>query len=65
MVKSPIISECLINYECRVAFKTKVKANQLPKEILVSSYPHGNYHTPYFGEIVATYTDEDIEKKLA
>jgi len=62
MVESPIISECRIHYECKVAYKTKVKANQLPKEILSSSYPHGNYHTLYFGEIMATYADEDDEK---
>jgi len=63
-VKSPIIAECIIHYECKVAYKTKVISKRLPGNIISACYPHGNYHTLYFGEILSTYADEDAEEKL-
>jgi len=59
-VKSPIIEECIIHYECRVAYKTKVVREDLPSSILSSCYPSGDYHTLYFGEILAVYADENL-----
>ncbi len=63
-VDSPIISECGVHYECRVAYKTRVTPNGLPQAILSDSYPSGNYHTLYFGEIFYTRADSDIDKSL-
>lgn len=63
-VKSPIISECGIHYECKVAYKTKVVPSGLPQDILRDSYPSGNYHTLYFGEILSTYADLDAKAQL-
>jgi len=59
-VGSPIIEECIINYECKVAYKTKVAREGLPSTILSSCYPGGDYHTLYFGEIVAVHADENL-----
>jgi flavin reductase (DIM6/NTAB) family NADH-FMN oxidoreductase RutF len=63
-VDSPIISECGVHYECKVVYKTKVIPNGLPQDILSDSYPSGNYHTLYFGEIFYTRADRDIDKSL-
>ena len=63
-INSPIISDCIIHYECKVSYKTRVIHNRLPKDILMSSYPNRNYHTLYFGEILATYANEYIEDNL-
>ena len=63
-VNSPIISNCVIHYECKVAYKMNVVPSGLPREILKGCYPHGDYHTLYFGEILSTYADEDAKKKL-
>ena len=63
-IKSPIISNCIIHYECKVAYKTKIKSSGLPVDIISSSYPKGNYHILYFGEILATYADEDAKKNI-
>ncbi len=63
-VSSPIISNCIIHYECRVAYKTNVVASGLPRDILTSSYPSGNYHTLYFGEILATHANENTKQQL-
>ena len=63
-VSSPIISNCVIHYECKVSYKTKVISTQLPENILRDSYPSGNYHTLYFGEILDMYADEDAKENL-
>jgi len=64
-VKSPIIEECAIHYECKVVHKNKVVPAELTQEILDSAYPSGDFHTVYFGEIVAAYADEDTAERLA
>lgn len=63
-IKSPIISECAIHYECKVIYKVKVDPKPLPEEVLSTCYPTGDYHTIYFGEIVSTYADEDVKEKI-
>jgi len=63
-VKSPIISDCVVHYECKVAYKTHVVSVGLPKTMLTNCYPHGDYHTLYFGQILATYADEDAKEQL-
>jgi len=63
-VNSPIISDCIIHYECKVAFKTKVISSNLPKNIIKDYYPHGDDHTIYFGEILAAFADEDATSHL-
>ena len=63
-VSSPIISNCVIHYECKVSYKTKIVSSRLPEDILKNSYPRGNYHKVYFGEILATYADEDAKENL-
>jgi len=63
-VNSPTISECIIHFECKVAYKMNVEPSKLPNDILTSSYPSGDYHILYFGEIVATYADEEAHDQL-
>jgi len=59
-VKSPIIEDCMIHYECKVVYKVEVVKEGLPSFILSSCYPSGDYHTLYFGEIVSVYANEDL-----
>ena len=63
-VKSPMISECVIHYECNVIYKTKVEINHLRKEIVSKYYPSRDYHTLYIGEILSVLADEDAKEKL-
>ncbi|MFC1954288.1 flavin reductase family protein [Chloroflexota bacterium] len=63
-VKSPIIEECVINYECRVVHKNDVIPDELSEEIRISAYPQGDFHKIYFGEILAVYADDDAKKRL-
>jgi len=63
-VKTPIIKECIINYECKVVHKNDVIPENLARDIAEGAYPTGDFHRVYFGEIMATLACEDIEKKL-
>lgn len=54
-VKAPVIKQCKIHYECRVVHKLKVKPGLVPAGVKKRFYPKGNFHTVYFGKIVAVY----------
>ncbi|MEM2112020.1 MAG: flavin reductase family protein [Candidatus Bathyarchaeia archaeon] len=60
-VRSPIISECNMHYECKVVYKTNLMPPYLPKNIIEIHYPNRDFHTLYFGEIVATYADKNMK----
>lgn len=59
-LRSPIIEECVINYECKVAYKTQVIKEDLTPSIISACYPAGDFHTLYFGEILAVRADEEL-----
>jgi flavin reductase (DIM6/NTAB) family NADH-FMN oxidoreductase RutF len=54
-VATPIIGECELHYECKIVYKQEMNPKLLSKDIVESSYEDGDYHTLYYGEIVATY----------
>jgi flavin reductase (DIM6/NTAB) family NADH-FMN oxidoreductase RutF len=54
-VETPIISDCELHYECKIAYKQAMDPEMLSEEIKNSSYKNGNYHTIYYGEIVNCY----------
>ncbi len=63
-VRSPTIAECVVNYECKVAYKSRLRPQKIPRDAVSSYYSQGNYHTLYFGEIVATYATSDAKERL-
>ncbi len=54
-VKSPIVDECLIHYECRVIHKNDVVPSELAPDIPPMFYSGGNYHRLFFGQILSAY----------
>jgi flavin reductase (DIM6/NTAB) family NADH-FMN oxidoreductase RutF len=58
-VKSPIIDQCVIHYECKVVHKNDVLKDNLASEIISSAYPGGDFHTIYYGEILSVYASPD------
>lgn len=64
-VKSPIIAQCAIHYECQVVHKNYVLPQELTEEIISSFYPEGDFHRVYFGEILAVQADDDAKERLA
>jgi flavin reductase (DIM6/NTAB) family NADH-FMN oxidoreductase RutF len=64
-VKSPIIEECVLHYECRVVHHNDLIPDNLTDDIVSSAYPRGDFHRLYFGQILSVYADEDCSGKLA
>lgn len=56
-IKTPIIKECTLHYECNVIYKQDLIPENLDRDINEKWYP--DYHTLYFGEILACYETHD------
>ncbi len=54
-VAVPRIDGCAYVYECRTVYKTEMHEAHLDGEIVKKCYPGGDYHTLYFGEILACH----------
>jgi flavin reductase (DIM6/NTAB) family NADH-FMN oxidoreductase RutF len=54
-VASPIIKTPGYHYECKIVYKFAMDPAYLDKNYDTSLYPHKDYHTLYFGEIMACY----------
>jgi flavin reductase (DIM6/NTAB) family NADH-FMN oxidoreductase RutF len=57
-VTTPVIEGCDLHYECKIKYKQQMGKDKLDSEITTQSYPEGDYHTLYYGEIVGCYIDE-------
>ena len=63
-VRSPIIKECVVHYECRTLHRNDLVPETLVQAVREEAYPWGDFHRVYFGEIVAAYADEDAGIRL-
>jgi flavin reductase (DIM6/NTAB) family NADH-FMN oxidoreductase RutF len=63
-VRAPVIAECLIHYECRVLHRNDLAPQTLVQAVHDEFYPEDNYHRIYYGEIVASYAEEDAARRL-
>ncbi|MFB3883709.1 MAG: flavin reductase family protein [Thermodesulfobacteriota bacterium] len=52
-VKTPILKEAMIHFECRVVNKNDLTPSGLAKAMIPDLYPKGDFHRVYFGEILA------------
>jgi len=55
-VKAPLLADCAVAYECRVVARAELKPGGLLDEgIRAKYYPRGDFHTLFFGDIVAAW----------
>jgi len=54
-VVSPIINVAGIHYECKIVYASAMNPARLDEEYDRTLYPKKDYHTLYFGEILACY----------
>lgn len=54
-VDSPIIENCNMYYECKIVYKHPMDNQNPSPEINKTIYSDNDYHTLYYGEIVACY----------
>jgi flavin reductase (DIM6/NTAB) family NADH-FMN oxidoreductase RutF len=64
-VRSPIIQECVVHYECRTLQRNDLAPDALAQAVREEFYPSEDFHRVYFGEIVAAYADEDASTRLS
>jgi flavin reductase (DIM6/NTAB) family NADH-FMN oxidoreductase RutF len=63
-VKSPIIEECVLHYECKMVHANDLAPRALHGEILQSAYRSGDYHRFFFGEILSVRAAENLRRRL-
>jgi len=54
-VSVPLLSDCAAAYECKVVYETEMHEAHLDAELRERYYKTGDYHTLYFGEILACH----------
>lgn len=55
-VQAPLLADCAVAYECRVVARAELKLEGLlDEEVRAKYYPRGDFHTLFFGEIVAAW----------
>ena len=59
-VASPVVEGCLLQYECKVVHHNDVMPPNLAAHVRASSYPSGDFHRVYYGEILAARVRGDI-----
>ena len=63
--KKPLIEQSLLHYECKVVHKHDVDPQTLAADILTNSYPRGDFHRVYYGEVIAVYGAEDFKQRVS
>ena len=54
-IGTSVLADCETFYECRVLYRSDIKPEHLPEGFITAYYPHHDYHTVFYGEIVAAY----------
>lgn len=52
-VKTPILQEAILHFECQIVNKNDLIPSELAASIGLALYPKGDFHRIYFGEILA------------
>jgi len=52
---SPVVKTAGLHYECRIVYKSAMDPAHLDRDYDSTFYPQKDYHTLYFGEILACY----------
>jgi len=58
-LKTPIIGEAELHYECKIVYKQEMKNIGLTLDLDKAWYSDNDYHTLYFGEILSSYLTDN------
>lgn len=58
-VKTPLINQCDLQLECKIVYKQPLEPNCMTQEIKDVYGAEADYHTMYYGEILACYLNEE------
>lgn len=54
-IDCPVVKECALHFECVVRLRQDITSEGMDAQVLAGSYPSGDLHRLYFGEIVGCY----------
>jgi flavin reductase (DIM6/NTAB) family NADH-FMN oxidoreductase RutF len=60
VLSTPVITGGGLHFECRVVHRQVFDSAQMEPGMAASVYPTKDYHTQFFGEIVAYYSDDEL-----
>ncbi len=63
-VKSPVIQECLLHYECKVVHVNDVVPKALARDLAGACYARGDYHRFFFGQILNVRAEHNLRRRL-
>ena len=58
-VNAPIIKECGLHFECRTLLQQDMDPAMMDDALVNGIYAAGDFHTMYFGDILACYTTDE------
>ncbi len=58
-VKTPIIKECQLQYECSIIYKQSQNPQEMMKDVVNKHYPDDHHHVVFYGKIVDTYLTKE------
>ena len=59
VVGAPIVGECGLHFECKVRLVQDMTPDLMDRDVLDRNYADGDFHTLFFGEIVACYSTDE------
>ena len=58
-VNAPIIRECGLHFECKTLLTQDMTPDEMDASLVNGTYRAGDFHTMFFGEIVACYSTDE------
>lgn len=62
-IKTPVIDQSILCYECKVVHHNDIISTNMPSDIIDKYYPQGDHHRIYFGQIVSCHGDVEALKQ--
>jgi flavin reductase (DIM6/NTAB) family NADH-FMN oxidoreductase RutF len=59
-VRTPMIDECILHYECQVIYTNDFEAERISEDVAARCYPQGNYNKVYYGKILSVFANEGL-----
>ena len=59
LVSAPIVKECGLHFECKILLRQDMTGERMDEGVLKRAYPQRDFHTMFFGEIVACYSTDE------
>lgn len=57
-IKTSMIKECILHYECKIVYKHDLTPSELGAAIIADFYPKGDFHRLYVSEILACQKED-------